>query len=346
MAHNLNLNFDTSNGKVLARFYDRLMQGLLQRIEGFDPDLESLDKLKADVDGVLDQAENVSVEFANIEMPDQYAKGINDANKILSAIGVKLTSTNQASHEAIVRQMIKEMGVNFGKSITAVRASMDGAISKVILKQMQDTFAEGLVAKEATNAAIQILRENMVQSIVDRGGKTWTLQTYVDMVRRTTARVAFNQGMINRSLEIGIKVFKVSYTGTRHNACAVWENRLVSLNGEFNLPTIEQATRDGLFHPNCYHTVFPDVEAQKLLETGQPLPKDQPILELDFTKFADTRKSNTPTVMSLVQSERDLLRLFPNFGKAQQEVVMRVAQDSGSPVAGYLKKIYEGNTVI
>ena len=341
MPNNLQISFNTRNGQVLARFYDRLIQGLLQRIEGFDPDLEALDKLKADVDGVLDQANRVSVEFANVEMPDQYAKGINSANKILASIGVKLSTTNQAAHTSIVSQMIKEMNVNFGKSITAVRASLDGAISQVILKQVQDSFAETLTAREATKRAIQILRDNMVQSIVDRGGKTWSLQTYVDMVRRTTARVAYNQGVMNRSLELGIVVFKISYTGTKHKACANWEGKLVTVNGEYNLPTVDQATRDGLFHPNCFHIMMPAVMEQRQLAAGQPLSPDQQTLDIDMTKFAENKQAKTQKIASLVQSERDLLRLFPGFSKEQQSVVLQVAKDSGSPVAEFLQGMFD-----
>ena len=266
--NNLKVNFNTKNGRVLARFYDRILQGLLQRIEGFDPDEETFDVLQAEVDGVLDEAEAVSVNFSNVELPDNYAKGIDEANKILETIGVNLTSPDIGAHETVVQQMIGEMNVNFGKNINAVRNGIRGAINSATRQRLQDVFAGTVSRAESKKKAVDILRQNGVQSIIDRGGKTWSLDTYVNMLSRTTARAAFNQGVVNRSLEVGVTVFRVSFTGTEHEECARWERALVSSNGEFGLPTIDEATSEGLFHPNCFHVVLPDPLAQNLLEEG------------------------------------------------------------------------------
>lgn len=266
MARKINKQFNTRNGRVLIGFYDRALQEILNRIEGFDPEIETFDTLQSDVDSLLSQAEQVGIQFANVELPDQYAQGVQEADRLLSELGIGLAAADQKAHESIVRQIIKSTSVNFGKGVSAVRNGIDGAISQATIQQIQDTFAEGITRQESTRKAIEILRENGVQSIVDRGGKTWSLKTYVNMVSRTTQRVAYNQGIVNRSLELGIVVFKVSFSGTEHEACAVWEGELLSMNGEFDLPTIAIATEAGLFHPNCFHILQPDPEAQQTFE--------------------------------------------------------------------------------
>lgn len=264
----LTTKLTTKNSQLLIRFYEKTIQGLLQRIEGFSPDDEALDTLQAEVEGVLDELERTSVEFANIELPDNYSKGLNEANKILSAIGVQLTTPSRGAHEAVVRQMVREMELNFAKGINATRGGIRTAISMSERELLRSAFADFDTRANAKKEILHILKTNGVQSIVDRGGKNWKLDTYVDMLTRTTARAAYNQGMVNRSLELGQKVFRVSFSGTKHKECAVWERQLLTINGEFGLPTIQEATAAGLFHPNCFHRLQPDPQAQMLLEDG------------------------------------------------------------------------------
>ena len=56
--------------------------------------------------------------------------------------------------------------------------------------------------------------------------------------------------------ENGADVVAVTVSGHCCDKCAVWENRLLSISGATKgLPTVDEATAAGLFHPNCTHSV-------------------------------------------------------------------------------------------
>jgi hypothetical protein len=91
------------------------------------------------------------------------------------------------------------------------------------------------------------------------------METYSEMVARTSTREVMNTGTKNRLLENGHDLAKISSNESDKtcDACAEWAGQVVSLTGETDgYPTLDEAEEDGLFHPNCVHTLGPAVEEE------------------------------------------------------------------------------------
>ena len=75
------------------------------------------------------------------------------------------------------------------------------------------------------------------------------------MLSRTVLLNAGRQSYFDACAANGNDVVRVTVSGNPCPACAVWENRLLSISGATEgLPTVEQATAAGLCHPNCTHS--------------------------------------------------------------------------------------------
>ena len=76
------------------------------------------------------------------------------------------------------------------------------------------------------------------------------------MPARTTLLNTSRQEYLDTCAGNGADVVMVTVSGHCCEKCAEWENRLLSISGATKgLPTVEEATAAGLFHPNCTHSL-------------------------------------------------------------------------------------------
>ena len=257
----------SKNGRVLIRFYEQKIAVITALLSKYDPEKTTAADLEKDVDSVLDELQQASREYVSVAVPDDYAEGIAEANRILEALGISLVGYNEAIHESIVTNIGRQMDIDFSKNLNALRNGIQSAISEAEKIKLRETFTQTEIArKQVIKETKQVLLDQGISSLMDRGGKTWSLDSYAEMLVRTKQREALNSGLVNRGVENGIILFRVTFTGTKHKECEVWQGKLVTVNGEFGLPTIAQATASGLFHPNCYHRLLPEPLEQKKLE--------------------------------------------------------------------------------
>lgn len=258
---------DSKNGTRLTRLFQAVSLVIASRL--MSPDAKNnLVQIREDstqeLNGLLEQ----STLYAQTEIPNRYAQGLTEATAILQAAKVAMSAPNKEAHDTVVQSMAGELVDDFAKGILAVQDGIESAVSQAQRQKIMARFGSGL-RKEQEEAITQILQEQGTKGLLDRGGKRWNITTYAKMLVKTKEREALNVGMITRAQEVGISVFRINDTGSTHKECAAWENRLVSLAGEFGLPTVSDATSGGVFHPNCRHRLFPDPTAQRKLENQE-----------------------------------------------------------------------------
>lgn len=259
---------EDKNGAIIIRFYNEAVKEIVSTIRDFKPSSNKFNELRGKLGSILNDLDEVNKQYVETALPDDYSKGIEEANAILSGIGVDMSTINKEAHQTYLEKFVDGTNFDLAKNVTALRNGIESAISEAERMKLKEIFSTGIKKRkdEISREIVQTLEERGVQSILDRGGKNWTLESYADMLVRTKKREAFNNGVVNRALENDIVVFRVSFTGTTHEACKKWENVLVSSNEEFGLPSIAEATASGLFHPNCMHILTPDPTAQFGLE--------------------------------------------------------------------------------
>jgi hypothetical protein len=170
-------------------------------------------------------------------------------------------------------------GAFAGVSLEAVEALQDTIVGN--LRASRDTIGrqvDDLYAKAGRRAALRAvlgadgspdaarrqmvldLRQQGLTGFVDKAGKAWKLDTYSQMVVRTTTREAVVQGSLARMASHGISLARVSFHATSCPVCKPFEDRLVSLDGnlaEYEGEAVMNTGEVPPFHPNCAHTLQP-----------------------------------------------------------------------------------------
>lgn len=115
----------------------------------------------------------------------------------------------------------------------------------------------GITPKQASSELLaRLLNGDPQFRFVDASGKVWNSRAYTEMLGRTVLLNAGRSAYLDTCVENGDDIVAVSVSGNPCPACAEWENRLLSISGsDKSLPTVEDATDGGLFHPNCTHSL-------------------------------------------------------------------------------------------
>lgn len=106
----------------------------------------------------------------------------------------------------------------------------------------------------------------------DKAGRNWALTSYVEMAVRTETGAAAIDAHIEALLRAGLSLVKVSDSPRECPLCRPWEGAVLSLGPEVAAyvvqsstdstirmvepeATLAEARAEGLFHPNCTHTI-------------------------------------------------------------------------------------------
>lgn len=200
--------------------------------------------------------------FIETEIPKFYKTGADNAVAQLKSAGfnVEVPSGFNRIHKEAVNNLIDDIGQSFAESITGVKRSAEQLLGKAVREMISYKMAEGVTKgsalKEVRNAVKGILQEQGLDSLIDKGGRSWTLDRYSEMLIRTKSVEARNRGFINRVLENGYDLVQVSDHVGECELCRPWEGRILSLTGQTKgYPTLQEAESNGLFHPNCRHAI-------------------------------------------------------------------------------------------
>lgn len=238
--------------------------------------------------------------FLNKELPKYYKAGADDAVKQLRNVGADISVAegfNRVHKDAIIA-LVDDTARAFGESMAGVSRSANLLLGKATRDLMTQKMAEGVIGGKALREVRQgikgILQEQGLDALIDRGGHSWTLDRYAEMLFRTKAVETRNRGLANRMVENDYDLVQVSAHGA-DDVCGPWEGQILSLTGQTpGYPTVNGAEADGLFHPNCKHAVnvlIPKLAKQtNAYDTGTGEYQDEPGKSLlpVYEKLAET----------------------------------------------------------
>lgn len=201
-------------------------------------------------------------EFLKTELPQYYKTGANDAVSQLEDIGATVRYNkgfNQVHLDAIAA-LVSDTARSFGDALQAVKRNSTNLLSKQVKSEITQKIATGLTqgssVREATKRIKQVLADEGITALKDRAGKNWQLDTYSEMLFRTKAVEARNNGFVNRMVQNGFDLAQVSMHVGSCPLCAPWQGKIISMTGDTpGYPTFGEAEAAGLFHPRCRHAV-------------------------------------------------------------------------------------------
>lgn len=152
-------------------------------------------------------------------------------------------------------------------------------INKTVGKVLSGT----VTPQQALRESVQEIANRGFPALIDRAGREWTPEAYVDMTIRSTRGSVARSMQEERIKDYGGDLVEISaHDGARPN-CEPYQGRIYSLSGNHpRYPSINETSigePDGLFGINCGHEMTPYFEGEKKTYTRPDTDENNEIYE-------------------------------------------------------------------
>lgn len=195
------------------------------------------------------------------------------------------------------------------KTAETAALRMTDDIYRQTLNRVQLAMGTGsMTLNEAIDLATRDFLDKGINCIVYADGKRVNIADYVRMALRTTSTRAALQGAAKRFSELGYDTVLVSQYGGCSKTCepwqgqvyiddvfTVWEGEKDEFQGKSNYCgewfwLLSYAVKNGLFHPNCRHTMTQYIHGRTQIPEPIPAEKIKEQRELEQKQRAMERK--------------------------------------------------------
>ena len=163
---------------------------------------------------------------------------------------------------------------------------------------------------------------------IDRAGRRWKLDTYVEMATRTAANNLAQEAHLKTLVEAGYDVVRVNIMPNCAPQCQPFQGRLLSItgatkgtyHGEPIVATVSEAIARGYRHPNCRHSAklwlpgVPFVDPDSVNPGDYKATQEQRRLEREIRR-AKTRLETAQTDARRKQERAKIRRLQADMRK-------------------------------
>lgn len=227
-----------------------------------DQRLRRLRELRATVEALMDQADELALRFATRDLPDAYQLG---ATRAASTAGSPVSFT------AVDVDAVNELALGTREDLLSatrfVKRSTKDLINRLSRDHLADKLIRGLTAEQAGRNLAAELEGHGITSVVYRDGSRHGLADYAEMLSRTRTGEAYQVGGFNQTEALGIEwmeIFDGFDCGLRDH------NDPEKANGMI-LPLAE-ARQYPLAHPRCGRSTSPrpDIVSKRDAEHAKP----------------------------------------------------------------------------
>lgn len=195
------------------------------------------------------------------------------------AKGIHTTVLDEFDIPMNLKQLILDTNKLLNNATFQILRNADDAYRKIMANATTGLLAGTDTRIQASQKMLNEMAAKGITSFVDKAGRHWSLSAYAEMCARTVSAHAALQGHLDRQKEVGEDLVKVSNIGTTCPICQKWQGVVLSISGQSPkyLP-LENAKLDGLFHPNCKHTIYmhiPELDGEGKSEPNKVDPESQ-----------------------------------------------------------------------
>ncbi|WP_079908063.1 phage minor capsid protein [Carboxydocella sp. JDF658] len=175
---------------------------------------------------------------------------------------------------------------------------IDDQFRRVALEEAGRKMASGTTIKDMKQRVIQRLLDQGQTAFVDKLGRKWRLDSYAEMVARTTTREAASAATINTCREAGLDLVKITTHYPTCEKCAPLQGKVFSISGQDKrYPKLTDEYRPPI-HPNCRHSLHPyvrelDPDAEKVQKYSNTSLTEDPRNEREKQAYKEMRDAVT-----------------------------------------------------
>lgn len=266
---------------------------------------ENLDIMNEYVDVIDDQTRQL--------MTEQFQEGQQQAQRNAQELSDEPVTPIPDKHffgvnEKKMAKLMEDV-TTLEKTAETAALRMTDDIYRQTLNRVQLAMGTGsMTLNEAIDLATRDFLDKGINCIVYADGKRVNIADYVRMALRTTSTRAALQGAAKRFAELGYDTVLVSQYGGCSKTCepwqgqvyiddvfTVWEGEKDEFQGKSNYCgewfwLLSYAVKNGLFHPNCRHTMTQYIHGRTQIPEPIPAEKIKKQRELEQKQRAMERK--------------------------------------------------------
>lgn len=272
-----------------ARLIELVGSTLAQGIDGPDWDQQALMRVQAlqqRLRPVLKTMEDAADDEIQRAILDAWQAGADTATADLEALTTPVLQGPQLREAALIgtENLVREAKQSIGQ--VAVQAAFrSGRVYSETARQViaEATVGAGVNRRDLAARYLQRLTAKGVTGFTDKAGRNWDMNSYAEMVTRTTTAQALVSGHVDQLADSRQDLVMVSDAPAECERCRPFEGKILSIGGPPGtrdieghevrvLTTVEDARRRGLFHPNCRHRLvsyLPGI-TRPLVDTEDP----------------------------------------------------------------------------
>lgn len=175
----------------------------------------------------------------------------------------------------------------FNKAVNNVVSAYNTRRNEILDEATEKIMHRETMQNAVASAIRQIAKEN-IPAFIDKAGRKWTAEAYVNMYVRTNVHNMSIDTVVKRNEDYGNDLFIVSKHSGARPKCAPWQGKIVSKNNRkgtttdangkkvsfIALSSTSYGQADGLLGINCGHQLYPFIPKQSI-NNVKPLSKEQ-----------------------------------------------------------------------
>jgi len=262
-----------------------------------------------------------------------YSAGIESAKAEVTVAG-GFVGTNQAAVEALASETI---GAVTSTHTQILRSALDGYRRVISEASLRGVITGTETRRTAAQMALDRFAGQGVTGFIDKAGRNWRLESYVEMATRTGAGHAMLEGTLQTYQAAGRDLVIVSDAPEECRICRSWESRVLSIGGkDKSYPSVSTARSAGLFHASCRHrlNVFIPGLTKPMTHTADPVRSEERVRQRTLERRVRERKRQDLAAKTWAEEDRSpaarlkALQSKQKRAKAQSELVSFVTENN------------------
>lgn len=287
-----------------------LMQAVSKRIargvieEGWNEQkLKDISDLRTEIGATVRRLGNMTDEQMQEAIKTAYRKGVHSAERDFNAA---LSAVADIQIPASVNRLVTESLRVVQISRMRILRNTEDAYRNIIAQTSTGVLLGTKTRRQVAQEALNRFADAGITGFIDKRGRRWDMASYAEMATRTTTGQAAIQGHIDRQAQLGRDLVVVSDHADECPKCAPWEGKILSLSGrDREYPSFDSARGDGLFHPNCRHTITGYIPGLTVIERGVSSPEGYKLTQQQRENERAIRKWKRREATAVDPVERD-----------------------------------------
>lgn len=213
-------------------------------------------RMLTQIDAELKALNEYAAVWTDKNIPAAYEKGAQTAYATFRTLAIPFDE--RAGNANIVQLLTRNSYGMLEDAAHSVGRMIKDEVRKAGVETIAEKLATGSTVKQTKARLLERFQQNGITALTDKRGREIRLDSYSELVARSTTREATNTGTLETAKGEGFDLVKMSSHSSSCPVCAPLEGRVYSITGNTpGYPKLDRAYSGEYanIHPNCGHTL-------------------------------------------------------------------------------------------